>query len=51
MRCPLRALLWRPLNDQTGTLTLNKMVIQDETPIYFPGETQRSLLRCEGPPP
>ena len=27
-------------SDKTGTLTMNKMVIQEETPIYFPGETQ-----------
>ena len=32
-------------SDKTGTLTLNKMVIQEETPIYKAGETQRSLLR------
>jgi H+-transporting ATPase len=32
-------------SDKTGTLTLNKMVIQDETPIYCSGETQYTLLR------
>jgi H+-transporting ATPase len=32
-------------SDKTGTLTLNKMQIQEETPIYFKGETQSSLLR------
>lgn len=32
-------------SDKTGTLTLNKMVIQDETPIYTKGETQYSILR------
>jgi len=32
-------------SDKTGTLTLNKMVIQDETPIYKEGETQYSILR------
>ena len=32
-------------SDKTGTLTLNKMMIQEETPIYHPGETQYSLLR------
>jgi H+-transporting ATPase len=32
-------------SDKTGTLTLNKMVIQDETPVYTPGETQYTLLR------
>lgn len=31
-------------SDKTGTLTLNKMVIQDETPIYCTGETHQSLL-------
>ena len=31
--------------DKTGTLTLNKMEIQPETPIYKTGETQYSLLR------
>jgi len=32
-------------SDKTGTLTLNKMAIQEETPIYLEGETQYSLLR------
>lgn len=32
-------------SDKTGTLTLNKMQIQEETPIYKSGETQYSLLR------
>eukprot|EP01039_Chlorochromonas_danica_P004613 gene4613-biopygen2305 len=32
-------------SDKTGTLTMNKMVIQEETPIYVKGETQYSLLR------
>jgi H+-transporting ATPase len=32
-------------SDKTGTLTMNKMVIQSETPIYAPGETQYSILR------
>ena len=32
-------------SDKTGTLTLNKMAIQDETPIYKEGETQYNLLR------
>ena len=32
-------------SDKTGTLTLNQMIIQDHTPIYYPGETQYSLLR------
>eukprot|EP00475_Leptophrys_vorax_P036534 TRINITY_DN618_c0_g1_i1.p1 TRINITY_DN618_c0_g1~~TRINITY_DN618_c0_g1_i1.p1 ORF type:complete len:1011 (+),score=340.86 TRINITY_DN618_c0_g1_i1:202-3033(+) len=32
-------------SDKTGTLTLNKMVIQAETPVYAAGETQYSLLR------
>ena len=31
-------------SDKTGTLTLNKMEIQSNTPIYVEGETQRSLL-------
>ena len=30
---------------QLGTLTMNKMVIQTETPIYGENETQYSLLR------
>jgi H+-transporting ATPase len=32
-------------SDKTGTLTLNKMVIQDECPTYVRGESQYSLLR------
>ncbi len=32
-------------SNKTGTLTLNKMVIQDDTPIYAAGESQYSLLR------
>lgn len=32
-------------SDKTGTLTMNKMMIQEETPIYWPGETQYSTLR------
>jgi H+-transporting ATPase len=31
-------------SDKTGTLTLNKMVLQDETPVYKEGETQESVL-------
>ena len=32
-------------SDKTGTLTLNKMAIQEETPVYVKGESQRSMLR------
>ncbi|KXZ56375.1 hypothetical protein GPECTOR_1g332 [Gonium pectorale] len=32
-------------SDKTGTLTLNKMVIQDEAPCYIPGLDQRKLLQ------
>jgi H+-transporting ATPase len=32
-------------SDKTGTLTMNKMMIQEETPVYWPGETQYSILR------
>jgi H+-transporting ATPase len=32
-------------SDKTGTLTLNKKVIQEETPIYSVGESQYTLLR------
>lgn len=32
-------------SDKTGTLTMNKMMIQDETPVYVEGETQYSILR------
>ena len=31
-------------SDKTGTLTQNKMMIQEHTPIYTAGETQASLL-------
>ena len=31
-------------SDKTGTLTLNQMVLQDETPTYSPGETQETVL-------
>ena len=31
-------------SDKTGTLTQNKMVIQEETPIYEEGESQSSIL-------
>lgn len=31
-------------SDKTGTLTLNKMVLQDNTPIYLQGETQETVL-------
>ena len=32
-------------SDKTGTLTKNKMEIQEETPIYLDGETQYTCLR------
>ena len=32
-------------SDKTGTLTMNKMEIQNDTPIYVDGETQSSILR------
>ncbi|GBF93619.1 H+-transporting ATPase [Raphidocelis subcapitata] len=32
-------------SDKTGTLTLNKMVIQDDCPIYTAGETMESVLK------
>jgi len=32
-------------SDKTGTLTMNKMMIQEETPVYWEGETQYSILR------
>jgi H+-transporting ATPase len=32
-------------SDKTGTLTLNRMVIQEEAPVFVPGLTQRELLR------
>jgi H+-transporting ATPase len=31
-------------SDKTGTLTLNQMVLQEDTPIYSGGETQTSVL-------
>ncbi len=31
-------------SDKTGTLTLNKMVLQDETPVFKDGENQESVL-------
>ena len=31
-------------SDKTGTLTLNQMVLQEDTPIYYKGETQESVL-------
>jgi len=31
-------------SDKTGTLTLNKMVLEEETPVYHPGEDQESVL-------
>ncbi|KIY97910.1 H+-transporting ATPase [Monoraphidium neglectum] len=33
-------------SDKTGTLTLNKMVIQEDCPIYTPGHTQASVLQA-----
>ena len=35
-------------SDKTGTLTQNKMMIQEQTPVYVPGETQYSILRYVG---
>jgi H+-transporting ATPase len=32
-------------SDKTGTLTMNKMMIQEATPIYSKGESQYSILR------
>ena len=32
-------------SDKTGTLTMNKMEIQNDTPVYVGGETQSSILR------
>ncbi len=32
-------------SDKTGTLTLNKMAIQTQTPVYVEGENQYTLLR------
>jgi magnesium-transporting ATPase (P-type) len=34
-------------SDKTGTLTKNKMVIQNETPVYVPGLSQMDLLKVE----
>jgi H+-transporting ATPase len=31
-------------SDKTGTLTLNQMVLQDDTPMYVSGETQATML-------
>jgi H+-transporting ATPase len=31
-------------SDKTGTLTLNQMMLQEDTPIYAPGEDQESVL-------
>jgi H+-transporting ATPase len=31
-------------SDKTGTLTLNQMMLQKDTPIYFDGETQETVL-------
>ncbi len=31
-------------SDKTGTLTLNRMVLQDEAPTYSPGETRETVL-------
>jgi len=31
-------------SDKTGTLTLNKMVLQDDTPVFSKGENQESVL-------
>lgn len=31
-------------SDKTGTLTLNKMMLQEDTPMYIEGETQESIL-------
>ncbi|GBG79770.1 P-type H[+]-ATPase [Chara braunii] len=33
-------------SDKTGTLTLNKMVIQEDTPIYSKGETRASVIQA-----
>nr|AWC08675.1 putative plasma membrane H+ ATPase [Chara australis] len=32
-------------SDKTGTLTLNKMVIQEDTPIFMRGETRETVIR------
>ena len=31
-------------SDKTGTLTLNQMMLQDDTPMYLEGETQETVL-------
>lgn len=31
-------------SDKTGTLTMNQMVLQDDTPVYTAGQTQESVL-------
>lgn len=33
-------------SDKTGTLTLNKMVIQEDTPTYYPDQTQYTVLQA-----
>eukprot|EP01134_Creolimax_fragrantissima_P003891 CFRG3891T1 len=33
-------------SDKTGTLTLNKMVIQDDTPTYYPNQNQYTVLQA-----
>ncbi|GBG70142.1 hypothetical protein CBR_g6273 [Chara braunii] len=33
-------------SDKTGTLTLNKMVIQEETPIFMKGESRETVIRA-----
>ena len=32
-------------SDKTGTLTLNKMVIQEDCPVYTPGEDMKTIMR------
>jgi H+-transporting ATPase len=32
-------------SDKTGTLTLNQMMLQDDTPIYLDGENQETVLK------